>query len=141
MIYIGSDHAGFDTKAQVKTFLSKNNYQFNDIGTDNSDLIVDYPDIALKMSEKINNPKDRGILICGTGVGMSIAANRFSHIRASLAWNEDVAEKSRSHNNANVLCLSAQNISEPENIKIVQKWLETNFSQEERHINRINKLN
>ena len=140
MIYIGSDHVGFDTKTQIKIFLSENNYQFTDIGSNSADIKADYPDIAKITAEKINDQSDKGILICGTGIGMSIAANRYPHIRAALAWNEEVAEKSKSHNDANVLCLSARNVSNGENIKIVKKWFETDFSQEKRHVNRIAKL-
>lgn len=140
MIYIGSDHTGISIKTQIKKFLSESNYEVTDVGVDSEQVKVDYPDIANKLVTRINSQTDKGILICGTGIGMSIAANRFPYIRAALAWNQEVAEKSRSHNDSNVLCLSAQNVSEDENLKIVKSWLDTDFSREKRHINRINKL-
>ena len=119
-IFIASDHAGFELKEYLKT-------QFNllDLGTHSSES-CDYPVFAKKLAIRLKND-DKGILICGTGIGMSIAANRFENIRAALCFNEEMAALARRHNDANVLVLGARIIS-PETAKnCVEKFLSTNF--------------
>ena len=132
-IFIASDHAGF----RLKEFLKKH-FELIDLGTD-SESSCDYPIFAKKLAEKING-ENRGILICGTGIGMSIAANRFSHIRAALCTNETMAKLARQHNDANVLVLGARIISENIALKCVEKFLSTDF-EGDRHQRRISLIN
>lgn len=132
-IFIASDHAGF----RLKEFLKKS-FRLIDLGTDTEDS-CDYPIFAKKLAEKINE-ENRGILICGTGIGMSIAANRFSHIRAALCTNEAMAELARQHNDANVLVLGARIIFEDTALKCVEKFLSTDF-EGGRHQRRISLIN
>ena len=107
-IIISSDHNGVESKQQLKTFLKGEGYQVIDIGPYTSDISVDYVDYANQLSQIISNKEaERGILICGTGVGMSIVANRMPGVRAVLAHNELTAVKSREHNDSNVLCLGS----------------------------------
>jgi ribose 5-phosphate isomerase B len=138
-IAIASDHAGFDLKSIIiKEFGSK--YQIIDLGCDNSESSVDYPDFAQKLSKNIiDKSVNFGILICGSGIGISIAANRFSQIRAALCHNSKIAEISRKHNDANVLCLGARIVDEENALRIVQTFLNTDFAGG-RHAKRIEKL-
>ena len=147
-IFIGSDHAGFDLKNDVVQFL-KHNYDcdVHDVGCKTHDA-VDYPIIAQNVCKRIfdhNSGNDDyentfGILICGTGQGMAMSANRQIDIRAGIAWNSDIAKLMREHNNANVLCLPARHLSFDETKNIVDTFLKTLFSSEERHIRRIHLL-
>lgn len=119
-IFIASDHAGFELKEYLKNY-----FNFSDLGTyENSSC--DYPIFAQKMCNQIKEG-DKGILICGTGVGMSIAANRFKHVRAALCFNEEMAILSRQHNDANVLVLGARIISAEIARNCVEKFLSTDF--------------
>jgi len=134
-IYISSDHAGFD----LKTKLLKNFPTFYDLGT-NTEESVDYPDFAHKLTKQVlKNKKNIGILICGTGVGMSIAANRKKGIRAGLASNSKIARLIRKHNDANVLVLPGRYMNTSEAKKSIQAFLSTKF-ESGRHKKRINKL-
>lgn len=139
-IYIGSDHAGFQAKEALKTHLEEE-FHVTDLGTFNEDS-VDYPDIAREVSEKVlENHGALGIVICGTGTGMAMTANKLKGIRAALATNEFLAEMARKHNNANVLALGARVTELPEMKKIVDKFLHTDFeANEERHVRRVNKI-
>mgnify|MGYP000014378792 CR=1 FL=1 len=138
-IAIASDHRGVEAKNHVKQLLQKLGHAVTDLGT-NSKESVDYPDYAQKTSESIaEGLADFGILICATGIGMSIAANRGSHIRAALCYNHEVAKLSRAHNNANILVLGS-NISSIVDIKkIVKSFLKTDF-EGGRHIKRLEKI-
>ncbi len=139
-IAIGSDHAGFELKSELKERLLKKGVELMDEGTDSKDS-VDYPDFALKVCEKIINGKaERGILICATGIGMSIAANKIPGIRAALVLNEMMAERASTHNHANVICLGALFTSPEEGERLIERWLNTPFSSEERHRRRIEKI-
>ena len=136
-IIIGSDHAGFEMKHSIISNLS--DIEFKDIGTD-SDESVDYPDYANKLVKGIqSNSYSFGILICGTGIGMSMSANRTKDIRAALCLNTKMAELARQHNNANILSLGARFMSEEEMYKIIEVWLSTDF-ESGRHQRRIEKL-
>jgi len=136
-IYIASDHAGFNLKEEI---LKKSKDDCIDLGTNNSDS-VDYPEYAHKIVEKIKFDKDSlGILICGSGIGMSIAANRDEFIRAGLAFNPEVAKLMRMHNNANILVLPGRFINVQEALKCVDNFIGTDF-EGGRHQSRINKLN
>ncbi|MFT7099039.1 MAG: ribose 5-phosphate isomerase B [Rickettsiales bacterium] len=138
-IAIASDHAGFDLKSLIiKEFGSK--FQIIDLGCDNSEISVDYPDFAKKLAQEIiSKSVDFGILVCGSGIGISIAANRFKQIRAALCHNSQTAELSRKHNDANVLCLGARIVNEKDAIKIVETFLNTDF-EGARHARRVEKL-
>ena len=138
-IAIASDHGGFEAKdALIKHFADKNINLIN-LGTDSTDS-VDYPDYADKMAEYILNEKaDLGILICGTGVGISIAANRHKGIRAALLYNEFVAKMAKQHNNANVIVFGGRTMSIEDIIKYCDVFLSTSF-EGGRHQNRLNKL-
>ena len=143
-IAIASDHAGFDLKASIIKEFAKE-HEFIDLGTDNPKNSVDYPDFANKVCENIiKNKADFGILICGSGIGISIAANRFSKIRAALCCNQKTATLSRQHNNANVLCLGARILRKDNALKMVKTFLTTNFEgnleKGVRHLQRVEKL-
>lgn len=140
-IYIGSDHAGFQLKDIIKSFLQQNmEAELIDLGTF-SEESVDYPDYAREVCEKIvENEGSYGILICGTGIGMCMAANKHKGIRAVDATSEHMAEMSRKHNDANVLCLGGRML-EPELAKQIAKtFLTTQFENDDRHKRRISKL-
>lgn len=135
-LYIASDHAGFALKEEIK----KNypNIEWLDCGpTDTSR--VDYPDYASRVATKVNQSDRRGILICGSGQGMAIQANRFRGVRAALVWNEESTKLAREHNNANILCLGARLLSTDLAIRLVQIFLSTPFAGG-RHADRVSKL-
>jgi ribose 5-phosphate isomerase B len=139
MIAIGSDHAGFEFKKRVCKLLDDLSEKYIDFGTFNKES-CDYPDYAkLVANSIIENKSDKGILICGTGIGMSIAANRYKGIRAALCWSEEIAKVSRNHNDSNVLVFGERFTPWIEIEKIIKVWLQTDF-EGGRHINRINKI-
>ena len=136
MIYIASDHAGFDVKNKLYSYLEELGYEVVDLGTD-SEESCHYSSFAVSLCEKIqSNPSSRGVLICGSGVGVSMASNRFSGVRSVLCHREDVARLSREHNDSNVLCLGARIISLEQNKEILSTWLKTKFTAG-RHVSRI----
>jgi len=137
-ILIASDHAGFALKSELKNLLSE--WDWDDLGPlDHSK--VDYPDYAQRLGKKIvSGEAQQGILICGSGIGMSMAANKIDGIRAALVENPVAARLSREHNDANVLCLGARFIAAEYGAEIVSVWLNTPFSQDPRHIRRVEKL-
>ncbi|MFN4132612.1 MAG: ribose 5-phosphate isomerase B [Caldimicrobium sp.] len=136
-IVIGADHAGFFLKEKIKDFLDQEGYEVIDVGT-YSTVSVDYPEYGYKAIEKIlSGEAERGILICGTGIGMSIVANRFSKIRAALCHEPFSAQMARKHNNANVLVLGGRLIGDGMAIEIVKTFLNTEF-EKGRHERRIN---
>ena len=138
-IAIGADHAGFELKQKVKQHLIDKGLQVDDKGT-NTPESVDYPDFARKVGEDVvAKNADLGILICGTGIGMSMAANKIPGIRAANVSNEFEAQMSREHNDANVLTLGARVLDEPLAYKLVDKWLETQFAGG-RHQLRVDKI-
>lgn len=137
VIAIGSDHAGFRLKERIKNYLLEKNYRVIDFGTQ-SEESTDYPYFAKEVCLALQRKEaDRGILICGTGIGMSIVANKFKGIRAALCLNEYMARMSRKHNDANVLCLGDRVIGEDLAIAIVEVWLNTEF-EGGRHERRVN---
>lgn len=140
IVILGADHNGVELKSIVKEHLSKNNYCCIDIGAYNSQTKVDYVDYATTLGKIIdNNEANLGVLICGTGVGMSMVANRFANVRASLVHNLETAKKSREHNNANVLCLGAWINPTELNLEIVDAWFGQKFG-EGRHALRVEKF-
>ncbi len=139
-IIIGSDHTGFELKSFLKQYLQNNNYNVIDVGTNNTSS-CDYPDIANTVAKYIkDNTKDLGILICGTGLGMSIAVNRYPFVRGAILYSNNVAKLAREHNNANIAILGARTFSKEENLEFLKTFLSSNFSNEERHKRRIEKL-
>jgi len=139
-IYIGSDHAGFSAKEEIKSILEKISISYVDIGP-SSDKRVDYPDFAKKVCDKVLKDKESfGILICGSGTGMQIAANKIKGIRAAFCYDEYSAKMTKNDNNANVLTLRSREFDHKKYKKIIQTFLETKFSGEERHKKRIEKI-
>lgn len=138
-LFIGSDHAGFELKKHLIAAL-QSEYDVVDCGPRTLDAHDDYPDYAKPVCENVIDHNARGILICDTGVGMSIAANRYAEIRAALVTTPFMAERSRLHNDANILCLGQDVVSAEENEQFVRTWLTTSFEAHERHIRRIHKL-
>lgn len=139
MIALGSDHAGVEMKAAVSEFLRERGIDYRDFGT-NDTASCDYPDYAEHVGRAIvSGQAERGILVCGTGVGISIAANKIDGIRAALCSDPFTARLSREHNNANVLCLGARVVGTGLALDIVASWLETPFAGG-RHQRRIDKI-
>tara|TARA_A100001011_G_scaffold392436_1_gene480002 strand:+ start:1979 stop:2419 length:441 start_codon:yes stop_codon:yes gene_type:complete len=137
-LLIASDHAGFVLKNKLMDYF-KNKFEFTDFGT-NSEESVDYPDFAHKLANEISTKNLSGVLICGSGVGMSMVANRYKKVRAALCLNEKMAELSREHNNANVLVLGSRLISYEEAIKCFIMFFNTEF-EGGRHQARLEKFN
>ena len=138
-IALGADHAGFQIKEKLKATLDELGFEYEDVGTFSLDS-VDYPDFSQKVGEKIESgDAEQGILVCGSGIGVAIAANKMHGVRAAQAWNEETARLSRQHNNANVLTIGARVIPETEIPKIVKAWLETDF-EGGRHAGRVEKI-
>ena len=142
MVYLGADHQGFFLKEKIKKYLENLNYKVVDLGNKIFDPKDDYPDFAKPVALKVakNPAKDKGILFCGSGNGMVIAANKIKKIRAVPGFNEKEAKLSREHNDANVLCLPADFLSFDKAEKIIKTWLDTSFSKEARHIRRLKKI-
>lgn len=139
-VYLGSDHAGFELKEKLKGYLKERKLPYDDFGTGSLGS-VDYPDYAIAVAKKVAKEKDsRGILICGTGTGMVIAANKVKGIRAVAAYDKYSAKMSRNDNDANVLCLRGRFFPFEKIKEIVSIWLKTPFSGELRHQRRINKI-
>ena len=139
-VIIASDHAGLRLKEKVKRYLKKKRIEYEDLGTE-SFTSVDYPDYALKVAEKVvKNKNTRGILVCGTGTGMTIAANKVKGIRAVAAYDAYSAKMSRIDNDTNVLGLRGRFFPFEKIRKIITVWLDTPFSGEKRHKRRIKKI-
>ena len=138
-IAIGTDHAAFELKQKVIEFLEGLGHQVDDCGPE-SDESVDYPDYASKVSRRIvANESDLGVLMCGSGIGMSMAANKFSGIRAALCHSKETAELARSHNDANVICLGARILDEQTILDCVKAFISTPF-EGGRHERRVAKI-
>ena len=140
MIYLGADHRGFKLKESLKRYLQDKGYQIKDMGT-NSEDPIDYPIVAVKVGKKVTEDlNNRGILLCGSGEGVAIAANKIDGIRAGEAWNADVAYSARNDDNINVLALPADHLASDEVNEITQVFLDTSFSGEERHKRRLEEI-
>ena len=138
-VAIGSDHAGYKLKEKVKQHLEKSGYQVSDFGTLSEDS-TDYPDYAHKVSDEVEKGNFKtGILLCGSGNGINMAANKHKGIRAALCWKKEIAEMARLHNDANILSLPARYISENEAFEMVDVFLNTDF-EGGRHQKRIDKI-
>ena len=140
MIAIGSDHGGYELKKEIIGYLEANGFAYKDFGCDGPGA-VDYPDYAKPVCQAIlAGEADKGILICGTGIGISITANRIKGIRAALAHDVFSAEATRLHNDANVLCMGGRVVGGGLALKITDTFLKTEFSGDERHARRISKI-
>jgi len=138
-ILIASDHAGFALKERLETWLRERGYAVRDLGTDSEDS-TDYADYAHPLAQQVSDGiAQRGVLLCGTGLGMSYVANRYPHVRAAVAWSPEIAELARRHNDANVLALPARFLSEEQARQILERWLDTPF-EGGRHERRIEKI-
>ncbi len=140
MIYLGSDHAGFELKGKIRLFLEKAGYALEDMGPHAYEPEDDYPDFALPVCRKVIETSGKGILICGTGQGMDRVANKVPGIYAAPCWNEATVLCAREHGDANVLTLGSRVTTAEEAEKIVRLWLETPFSGTDRHVRRNNKI-
>lgn len=137
-IAIGSDHGGYELKEKIKSYLILENHDVTDYGT-NSLASVDYPDYGKKVGEAVvNGTYDFGIVLCGTGIGISIAANKVKGVRAALVYDDNTAYLAKAHNNANVIALGGRTTSEEEAISIVNTFMNTTF--EPRHQPRLDKI-
>lgn len=141
MIYLGADHRGYELKEKLKDYLSELGYEYEDCGAFEYDLADDYPDFAIAVASKVARTEDgKGILICGSGIGVVIAANKIKGILAGTATSAAQITSAEGDEGLNVLALSADFVSEEENKKIVKTFLESKFSGLERHIRRVNKI-
>ena len=138
-VYIASDHAGYELKELIKKHFA-DQFEWQDLGTHSTES-VDYPDFAHPLAEKVAQDNElRGVLICGTGNGVAITANKHANVRAALAWNEDIAKLARQHNDANVLCLGGKLIGELLAMEIVKTWMHTDALTAEKYVRRRDKV-
>ncbi|KKU91420.1 MAG: hypothetical protein UY23_C0001G0026 [Candidatus Jorgensenbacteria bacterium GW2011_GWA1_48_11] len=142
VIYIGADHRGFELKEYLKNFLKNKGFEVVDVGNDHLDENDDYPDFAEKVAVKVNQDYEnaRGVLICGSGVGVDVVANKFMKVRSALVANPDQAFDSRNDDDANVLALAANYLALEDAQKILTVWLSTPFSGDPHHLRRIQKI-
>lgn len=139
-VAIGADHAGYNYKNEIVAFLQKKNYEIMDFGADTPEA-TDYTDFAVLVAKAVSAGKcDFGILICGTGIGMSIAANKVKGVRAAVVSTEFTAESSKTHNHANVICFGSRVSSIEEVLNFLDIFIKAEKSSDERHINRIKKI-
>jgi len=138
-IALASDHAGYAEKERLKTVLAELGIEFNDLGT-GSEESVDYPDYARKVAEQVADGRvEQGLLVCGSGTGMAITANKVPGVRAAVAWSEEIARLARQHNNANVLAIGARTTPPDDIPNIVRTWFSTAF-EDGRHAARVDKI-
>ena len=138
-IPIAADHAGFEMKQKVALELTRMGYSVQDLGASSSEP-SDYPDFAHPLAKEVSSGEvKRGILLCGSGIGADIVANRYPNVRAALAWKPEIAELSRQHNDSNVLVIPARFVSDDEAMDMVRRWLSTEF-EGGRHQRRIEKI-
>ena len=137
-ITIGSDHAGVEYKSEIITFLEKNSHTILDVGTHNTDS-VDYPDYAHLVAEEVTVGADFGVLICGSGNGVSMVANKHKGIRAALCWSEEITKLARQHNDANIISIPARFMSLEKSIQIIKTFLTEPF-EGGRHQRRVHKI-
>lgn len=142
MIYLAADHGGYKLKEHLKKYLAKAKLEFVDLGPKKYQPQDDYPDYAVKVAKKVsgNQLSNVGILLCRSGQGVCITANKFPGIRAALVWNTLEAKASRNDDMSNVLCLPSDYVSPRQAEKIVETWLETPYSTEDRHMRRVKKI-
>ena len=138
-VHLGSDHAGFELKEKLERALNALGYEVEDLGTDSTES-TDYADYAHPLAKRVSaGDAARGVLLCGTGLGMSYTANRYSGVRAAVAWNPEIAKLAREHNDANILVVPARFVSEQLGVDILKTWLDTPF-EGGRHSRRVEKI-
>jgi len=138
-ILIASDHAGFEMKVKLEHALERLGYGVRDLGTDSAES-TDYADYAHPLAQEVSEGRARrGVLLCGTGLGMSYVANRYPHVRAAVAWSPEIARLARQHNDSNVLVIPARFLSEEDGVNILKTWLDTPF-EGGRHQRRVEKI-
>lgn len=142
VICIGADHRGFWLKEEIASYLRSIGYQVIDYGNDTHDENDDYPDFAGKVGEAVSKDpfRHRGIVLCGSGVGVDVVVNKFPFVRGVLSFSPEHAAVSREHDDTNVLALGADTLSKDEAIQIVSIWLETSFDEKSSHVRRIQKI-
>jgi ribose 5-phosphate isomerase B len=142
MLYLGADHRGFKLKEKIKEYLEEQSLEYEDLGNFTYDALDDFPDFARAVAEKVaDNPEtDRGILICGSGVGVDVVANRFKGVRSALVSIPEAAKLSRKDDNTNVLSLGADFVTDKKAEEIIDIWLNTDFAREEKYVRRIGKI-
>ena len=139
-LILASDHAGFELKEHLKEFLKQNQLETEDLGTNNSNS-VDYPDYGVKLADRVaRNPNEYGLIICGTGIGMSMVVNKYARVRGALCHDIYTARMSRAHNDANILILGGRVVGKGLAEEIVRAWLQTPF-EGGRHQRRVDKIN
>jgi len=139
-VYVGADHAGFELKQKLVGELRRLGYEPVDVGPATFDPADDFPDYAKPVAQAVSTGQAaRGVLTCGTGLGMSYVANRYPHVRAAVVWSPEIAELSRRHNDANVLVLPSRYMSDDESLAILRRWLSTPFDGG-RHQRRVEKI-
>lgn len=139
IIPIASDHAGYPAKVETKKILEDLGYMTIDFGT-HSEASVDYPDYAIQVAKAVSSGEyEKGVLICGSGQGMCMTANKLKHVRAALVWNPELASLAVQHNNANILCLPGRFLTTDEIRKIIESWTKASF-EGGRHQNRVDKI-
>ncbi len=139
-IYLGSDHAGFELKEKIKRWLERKGFPYQDLGNQKFNPNDDYPDFAAKVARAAVKNQGLGVLICGSAQGMCIAANKIPGARAALPFSLKEARLAREHNDANVLCLSGWYTYFHQAVKMLEIFLKTPFSREQRHVRRLNKI-
>ena len=139
-IFLGADHNGFKLKESIKKYLKNLGVNFRDLGNTVFDLRDDYPYFALKVGKQVVKTKSKGILICGSGQGVCLAANKIKGIRAALVFNKKQSQKVREELNSNILCLAGQEISFQKAKEIVKTWLKTKFSRRKRYLRRLKEI-
>ncbi len=139
-IALAADHAGFEEKEKLKSTLTEMGIEFEDMGTTSKES-VDYPDFAFKVGKAVaNGEAEQGLLVCGSGTGMAIAANKVHGVRAAVAWSPEIARLAREHNNANVLSLPARFLDDAQAKEILKAWFDADF-EGGRHERRVEKIN
>ncbi len=139
-VYIASDHGGFTLKSQLTDYFVQHNIVFEDLGPADLNPADDYPDYAYPLAMKVAEENAKGILLCRNGIGVSIVANKVNGIRAVATTDPEIAKTSREDDDTNILCLGQDMVSFDEAVTLVSTWLSTNFSKEERHIRRLQKI-
>lgn len=141
MIYLGSDHAGLELKKLIQKHLQDRGEKEVDLGAFKAEPPIDYPEIAHEVAEKVvENKGSKGILVCGTGIGMCMAANKHAGIRGANCESKATVEMSRKHNDSNVLCLGGRVLAPKIALEMVGAFLDTKFESEERHVRRVQKI-
>ena len=139
-VYVGADHAGFELKQKLVAELQRLGYEPVDVGPATLDPTDDFPDYAKPVAQAVSTGRaSRGVLTCGTGLGMGYVANRYPNVRAAVVWSPEIAELSRKHNDANVLVLPSRFMSDDESLAILRRWLSTPF-EGGRHQRRVEKI-